>query len=140
MLTNMSASNTSQLVLPAIGKKSSELFFFWRLHIRKRCFVKMTDTYSKLNYVKLVKLWFRNGENYIIIARAYFKSKMKTTINDKTGKCEVFRLFETESDEEIKRPGKPPNTMSEGNIVDIVASVEVSSKQSLSRNFQGLSS
>lgn len=56
---------------------------------------------------------------------------MKTTINDKTGKCEVFRLFETESVEEIKRPGKRPSAKPEGNIVDIVVSVEVSPKHSL---------
>lgn len=56
---------------------------------------------------------------------------MKTTTNGKTGKCEVFRLFETKSVEEIKQPGEPPSATSEGNIVNIVVSVEVSPKHSL---------
>lgn len=62
------------------------------VYISKRCFVKITHAYSKLDYEEMMKLWFRNGENYSLTAGLFQEQEENhRPINDKTVKSAVVR-------------------------------------------------
>lgn len=92
----------------------------------------MTHKFSIHDYVKMVTLWFRNGEVYAIAARLFQENDQDNRYPDpRTVKNAVDRFLEHGNVEERKRTGRPKTETTPEKTIDTVASLEIAPKLSL---------
>lgn len=93
---------------------------------------KMTNTFTNQDFVNLLIIYFRNGENQREAARRFseYYPERPAPSHQVVGRL-LTRFMETGSVAEKKRSGRPKSTTDDNATIDVLASVNVRPKLSL---------